>query len=159
LAARVVRAFARIDQAAIFTHSMTGRCLCGAVTFKVEHAELEHHACHCGMCRRWSGGSGFLGTTATGVTFAGSDKLGRFSSSGWAERGFCLQCGTTLFYFLKPTQAYTMSVGAFDDQTPFRLVREIFIDGKPPGYAFEGDHDRWTEAETFARLTPGSGET
>lgn len=53
-----------------------------------------------------------------------------------------------------PTRTYTMSVGAFDDQGPFRLVREIFIDRKPDGYAFVGDHERWTEAETFARLTP-----
>ena len=75
-------------------------------------------------------------------------------SSAWAERGFCKACGTTLFYYLKPTQAYTISVGAFDDQTSFQLVREIFIDRKPPGYAFAGDHERWTEAETFERLTP-----
>jgi len=133
---------------------MTGHCLCRAVTFTAEHVEVAHHACHCGMCRRWSGGSGFLGTTCTGVAFSGDEHLGRFTSSSWAERGFCTRCGTTLFYFLKPTQTYTMSVGTFDDQSAFRLVREIFIDHKPPGYAFTGDHERWTEAETFARLTP-----
>jgi hypothetical protein len=131
--------------------------LCGAVTFSAEHVELEHHACHCGMCRRWSGGSGFFGARCAGVTFAGADCLGRFVSSAWAERGFCKTCGTTLFYFLKPTETYTMSVGVFDDQRPFRLVREIFIDQKPSGYAFAGDHERWTEAETFERLTPPEG--
>jgi hypothetical protein len=132
---------------------MTGRCLCGVVTFSAKHVEHEHHACHCSMCRRWSGGA-FLGAACDDVTFAGTEHLRRFASSEWAERGFCGTCGTTLFYFLKPTQTYTMSVGAFDDQTPFRLTREIFIDRKPPGYAFVGDHERWTEAETFARLTP-----
>jgi hypothetical protein len=133
---------------------MTGHCLCGAVTFSAEHVELHHHACHCGMCRRWSGGSGFLATACTGVSFTSTDRLGRYTSSAWAERGFCASCGTTLFYFLKPTQMYMMSVGAFDDQSPFRLVREIFIDRKPGGYAFAGDHERWTEQETFERLTP-----
>jgi hypothetical protein len=133
---------------------MTGRCLCGAVTFTAEHVETDHHACHCSMCRRWSGGSGFLGTTATGVAFASTEHLGRYASSQWADRGFCTKCGTTLFYFLKPTQAYTVSVGAFEDQSPFRLVREIFIDKKPGGYAFVGDHERWTEKETFERMTP-----
>jgi hypothetical protein len=132
---------------------MTGRCLCGAVTFSAEHAEAAHHACHCGMCRRWSGAAFFAAQTA-GVTFTGGEQLGRYASSEWAERGFCKQCGTALFYFLKPTQTYMMSVGAFDDPAPFRLVREIFIDRKPEGYAFAGDHERWTEAETFARLTP-----
>ncbi|HKO51934.1 MAG TPA: GFA family protein [Polyangiaceae bacterium] len=124
------------------------------MTFSAQQVELQHHACHCGMCRRWSGGSGFLGSPCAGVTFGGSEHLQRFMSSDWAERGFCKACGTTLFYYLKPTQAYTMSVGAFDDQTLFQLVREICIDRKPSGYAFAGDHERWTEAETFERLTP-----
>jgi hypothetical protein len=132
----------------------TGRCLCGAVTFSAEGVETEHHACHCGMCRRWSGGSGFLGAPCADVRFHDDQLVGRFASSEWAERGFCLRCGTTLFYYLIPTQRYTMSVGTFDDVAPFRLVREIFIDHKPPGYSFEGERERWTEAETFERLTP-----
>lgn len=132
----------------------TGRCLCGAVTFSAEQVETDSHACHCGMCRRWSGGSGFLGASCEGVTFPNAEQLVRYSSSDWAERGFCNVCGTTLFYFLKPNQRYTMSVGAFDDQSPFRLAREIFIDCKPSGYAFAGEHERWTEAETFERLSP-----
>jgi hypothetical protein len=132
---------------------MTGRCLCGAVTFSAEEVELEHHACHCRMCRRWAG-SGFMAASTRGVTFTSNGELGRYASSTWAERGFCRTCGTTLFYFLKPTQTYMMSVGAFDDDAKFRLVREIFIDHKPPGHAFAGDHPRWTEEETMARLTP-----
>ncbi len=131
----------------------TGRCLCGAVRFTATEVEHHHHACHCEMCRRWSAGP-FLGATAHGVEFEGEDQLARYASSKWAERGFCRTCGTTLFYFLRPTQTYTMSVCAFDDQRPFALTLEIFIDRKPDGYAFAGEHPRWTEAETLERLTP-----
>ena len=106
------------------------------------------------MCRRWSGGSPFFASVCEGVVFEGEDQLGRFTSSPWAQRGFCKACGTTLFYFLVPAQKYMMSVGAFDEQSQFQLVREIFVDHKPPGYAFAGDHPRWTEAETLARMTP-----
>lgn len=132
----------------------SGRCLCGAVRFTAAEVETDYHACHCSMCRRWSGGSPFFAAASRGVEFEASDKLGTYESSVWARRGFCTSCGTTLFYFLKPTKTYMMSVGLFDDQTPFRLVREIFIDRKPDGYAFSGDHPRWTEQETFERLTP-----
>lgn len=131
---------------------MTGRCLCGAVSFAADEVETDHHACHCSMCRRWSS-SAFLGVHCAKVTFRG-ESLRRYVSSDWAERGFCATCGSTLFYFLKPTGEYTMSVGAFDDQTTFRLTREIFIDHKPPGHTYAGEHERWTEAETFERLTP-----
>jgi hypothetical protein len=132
----------------------TGRCLCGAVRFSAEHVETDHHACHCDMCRRWSGGSAFFATEVRGLVLEGTENLGTYASSDWAERGFCRNCGSTLYYYLKPTQAYMMSVGAFDDASMFRLVREIFIDRKPDGYAFAGEHPRWTEAETFERLTP-----
>jgi hypothetical protein len=131
----------------------SGKCLCGGVRFEAENVEAEYHACHCGMCRRWSGGSPFFAAHAERVVFEG-EALGRFDSSEWAQRGFCRSCGTTLFYFLKPSKSYMLSVGAFDDQSPFRLVREIFIDHKPAGYDLAGDHPRWTEAETLARLTP-----
>src|SRR5688572_28996824 len=121
-----------------------GRCLCGAVGFKAEGVETEHHACHCGMCRRWSGGAPFFGAWVAAVQFTGEEHLGRYASSPWAERGFCKLCGTTLFYFLKPARRYTLSVGAFDDVGPFQLVREIFIDHKPGGYAIAGEHPRLT---------------
>lgn len=127
-----------------------GKCLCGAVRFTAEQVETHHHACHCGTCRRWSGGAPFFAAVAQGVVFESSESLARYESSSWAERGFCKSCGSTLFYYLRPTQTYMMSVGAFDDPSAFRLVREIFIDHKPVGYAFAGDHPRLTEAETLA---------
>jgi hypothetical protein len=84
------------------------------------------------------------------VTFEGSEHLARCASSAWAERGFCTTCGSSLFYFLKPTQTYTLGVGTFDEPSQFELNREIFIDHKPEGYALAGDHPRLTEAEVFA---------
>ena len=133
---------------------LKGQCLCGAVAFSAEDADTDHSACHCGMCRRWSGGAPFFAARAKGVTFTSEEHLGRYASSAWAERGFCTKCGTILFYFLKPIGAYMMSVGAFDDADRFRLSLEIFIDRKPRGYDFAGSHPRWTEAETLERLTP-----
>jgi hypothetical protein len=101
------------------------------------------------MCRHWAGGP-FFGSSVKSVEFSGTENIGRFTSSAWAERGFCRQCGTTLFYYLKPASQYTLSVGAFDDAKPFKLTREIFIDQKPPGYALAGDHPRLTEREVLA---------
>lgn len=132
----------------------TGGCLCGAVRYAAEEVNTDYSACHCGMCRRWSGGSPFFAARARGITFQGEEHIGRHDSSRWATRAFCQKCGSSLFYFLKPTGAYMMSVGTFDDPAPFKLVLEIFIDRKPESYALGGDHPRWTEAETFEKLTP-----
>jgi hypothetical protein len=131
----------------------TGKCLCSAVRFTAESVETHHHACHCGMCRRWSGGALFV-AAATGVKFTGTENLATYRSSEWAERGFCKACGSSLFYLLKPTGQYMLCVGAFDDSSEFRLAREIYIDHKPGGYAFAGEHPRLTEEETLAEFAP-----
>lgn len=128
----------------------TGGCLCKAVRFTAAAVEPHHDACHCGMCRRWAGGPA-LTTVARGVVFEKFESLATYRSSKWAERGFCRTCGSSLFYHLLPADQYFMCVGAFDDAAQFRLTREIFIDHKPQGYEFAGEHPRLTEAETLAQ--------
>jgi hypothetical protein len=133
---------------------MTGACLCKAVTFTADGVDSKFSACHCGMCRRWNGGAPYFAVAVAGVTFTGDENISRYESSQWAERGFCKRCGTHLFYFLRPMQRYLMSMGSFDNTAQFTMSREIFVDRKPDGYELSGDHERWTEAETFQRLAP-----
>lgn len=135
--------------------ALMGKCLCGAVRFTAASAEPHFHACHCGTCRRWTGGGPMLATRAQGVEFEGAEHLERYDSSDWAERGFCRKCGTNLFYFLKPAQQYILSLGAFEDAGTFELAGEIYVDRKPAYYALAGDHERLTEAEFLARISPG----
>lgn len=130
--------------------TLTGRCLCGAVTFEARDVQPNHHACHCTMCRRWSG-SPFFGIHTGDVEFSGGDNIIRFDSSDWAARGFCATCGTNLFYYLKPKDSFSICAGTFDDQSAFKLTSEIFIDHKPDGYDFAGDLPTMTEAETLAK--------
>ena len=129
----------------------TGKCLCGAVKFTASGVETHVHACHCSMCRGWSG-SPMLAAAADGVVFDGEDKISRYASSAWAERGFCSECGSNLFYHLKDADQYIMCTGTFDDQSVFELVGEIYIDEKPPGYDFAGEHPRQTGEEFMASL-------
>ena len=71
---------------------MEAKCLCGAVSLKVE-AERKLHACHCGKCRTW-GGSAAITLSARNPKISGAEHIGRYRSSEWAERCFCKQCGT-----------------------------------------------------------------
>ncbi len=132
----------------------TGRCLCGAVTFTAHEVDTDIHSCHCGMCRRWGGGPAFAASVGS-VRFDGEEHIGRYQSSDWAERGFCRECGTNLFYRLKEADHYVMWMGTFDDAAPFRLAGEIYIDDKPPGYDLAGDHPRLTGSEFLASLQKG----
>ncbi|MES2490383.1 MAG: GFA family protein [Pseudomonadota bacterium] len=133
---------------------MNGHCLCGAVSFTSPDAK-EIGACHCGFCRRWSGGP-FLGVhCGPNVKFKGADQITVYSSSDWAERAFCKQCGTHLYYKLLPTGEYFVPAGAFDS-TDFELVSQIYIDNKPAYYSFANQTAMLTEAQVIAQYAPPS---
>lgn len=128
---------------------ISGRCLCGAVTFSAVAAKREVDVCHCNMCRRWAAGP-YIGLPHDGeVAFTGDDSLGLYKSSEWAERGFCRVCGSSLFYHLLGTDHYSFSANALDDQSGLVMTEQIFIDEKPDYYDFANDTPKRTGAEVF----------
>ncbi|MGH1464670.1 MAG: GFA family protein [Cognatishimia sp.] len=135
--------------------SVTGGCLCGAVRYTLREKPKETNACHCEMCRRWSGGV-FMSvrSRAEDVTLEGQDHMGRFKSSDWAERCFCTQCGSVLFYHVTAEGGFHdhhyFGFGTLDDQSGIPLTNESFIDKKSDGFAFSGKHSTMTEAEIMA---------
>ncbi len=130
----------------------SGHCLCGAVRFEAEAVDANFSACHCVMCQRWSGGPIFA-TSVARVTWHGEEHLTRYQSSDWAERGFCSICGSNLFYRVLKLKSHEMCIGAFDDKEGLIMASEIFIDRKPDGYTFAGDHARLTEKETLEKYS------
>jgi hypothetical protein len=138
----------------------TGRCLCGAVSYAAKDLEPKMAACHCGMCRRWTGGP-LLSVGSSDVSWSGTDKIRTYTSSEWAERGFCAVCGTSLFYRVTAPGPHHgrvhVAFGTLDDQSGFDLTLEFFIDLKPEAYTLAGERRRLTEAEVMA-LFSGSGE-
>lgn len=145
------------------TETRTGQCLCGAVTFTVTDPSHGLGVCHCGMCRRWSGGAMLtLAVPADAMSIEGSDHIRAFRSSDWAARHFCATCGSSLWYRLttpEAPQAYYIAAGLLDDLTGMKLEHEIYIDRKPDAFAFAGPTHQMTEAQFLASLTmPASPE-
>ncbi len=136
-----------------------GRCLCGTVTVTTKTLNPDVGACHCTMCRKWTGGPFMAVDCGTAVSFEGGDHISVYNSSEWAERGFCNQCGTHLFYRLKENQQYIMPVGLFDGVTEDQgLVfdHQIFIDEKPDFYDFANETRNMTGKEVFEQFMGGS---
>ena len=136
------------------TSTAKGHCLCGKVKISVPAASHSLGVCHCGMCRRWAGGPLFAIDCGNEVSFEGEDNIGVFESSDWAERGFCKNCGSNLFYRLKESRQYIMPLGLFDDLNDIVFDHQIFIDEKPGYYEFANDTHNMTGAEVFAKYAP-----
>ena len=135
--------------------SLTGKCMCGAVSFTATAKKPSVVVCHCEMCRRWSAGP-FMAVGCQSVTFKGEEHIKRIRSSDWAERGFCTQCGSNLFYHLANSGGYQMAAGLFDDPSTLRLSLQVFTDAKPDFYDFANDTKTLTEAEVLALYLDGS---
>lgn len=130
-----------------------GKCLCGSVQIEVDYASNELAACHCSMCRTWSGGPMLAIDCADSVQISGEKNVIRFSSSEWAERGFCGKCGTHLFYYLKPNNQYHVPAGLVVNDGECKFTHQIFIDEKPEYYEFRNETNNMTGAEVFAHFT------
>jgi len=127
--------------------AMTGRCLCGAVTVRVAGPhDPRPGACHCRMCKRWSGGL-FLcfNADAGGVTVDGP--VTRFASSDFAERAFCSVCGSHLWMRDNTGKTYDLMPGLFDEARDWPLRSEVYADRAMASMRLQGDHLRATKAE------------
>ncbi len=120
-------------------------CLCGHVEIRVADVRRKFTACHCDMCRKW-GGTWMAAECAAGVEINGEDAVCVYSSSEWAERGFCSKCGTHLFFKHKGESKLFIPVGLFNDVDDFDFRRQIFIDRKPDYYCFANQTLEVTEA-------------
>ncbi|MBL4821757.1 MAG: GFA family protein [Gammaproteobacteria bacterium] len=130
----------------------TGSCLCGLVQIEVENMNPNVGACHCGMCRKWGGAPFMEVNCGSKVSFAGEEHITVFSSSNWADRGFCAKCGSHLFYRLKSSQEYMVSVGLFGNDDRLVFDNQVFIDEKPSFYSFSNTTNDMTGAEIFAKF-------
>jgi len=136
----------------------SGGCLCGAVRFTASPSDHEVGACHCSMCRRWTAGPFLVRDCGTSLKIEDKANLGVYRSSEWAERAFCKQCGTPLYYRLIDKDLFFVSAEAFDDVKGLTFSSQIFIDEKPAYYDFANKTHNMTGAEVFAQFAPGSDE-
>jgi hypothetical protein len=130
-----------------------GQCLCGKVKVSANKASNHVGVCHCSFCRKRTGGPLFALDCGTEVSFHGKDNISVYNSSEWAERGFCKQCGSNLFYRLKEKQHYFIPAGLFEDDKEFVFDHEVFVDEKPKYYDFKNETSKMTGAEVFAKFT------
>lgn len=134
--------------------SASGSCLCGKVEMKTDGMSDKFGACHCGMCQKW-GGSAFLSVgCGTNLNITGHEYITTFKSSEWANRAFCRECGTHLYYEFSKNNDRSVPIGFFDNTDALTFAHEIFTDKADGKYSFKEETTMMTEAETFARYAP-----
>ena len=118
----------------------TGSCLCGAVAFEIHGPLDDVVACHCSQCRKQTGNYWASTQCADAdLKFTRQDGLKWFQSSDFAKRGFCKECGSTLFWKKSSGDPVTsICVGSIDGKTGLKLGGHIFTADAGDYYVIAG---------------------
>jgi hypothetical protein len=114
--------------------TMTGGCQCGRIRYSVEIEDDEAYLCHCGYCRRATGGVSiaFKNVSAASVTWA--EQPDWYQSSPIARRPFCARCGTPLGFAYLDSRHMDLTVGSFDEPGYFRPTSNFSIETALQGW-------------------------
>ena len=105
----------------------SGRCLCGAVRYRVTGPLRGVLNCHCDQCRRTHGHVAAYTRVARGdLELLETRGLKWFRSSPKARRGFCQDCGASLFWEPAEGDAISIAAGTLDPPTGLRTLAEIY---------------------------------
>jgi len=111
------------------TETVTGGCQCGRVRYAAVIADDRADLCHCGMCRRATGGvSAALKTVPLADLSWTATPPDHYHSSPIARRPFCSACGTPLGFQFLDSEAMDLTVGSFDDPARFRPAANFSIE-------------------------------
>jgi hypothetical protein len=117
------------------TETLSGGCLCGAVRYQLKPPLRPSIACHCGQCRRTSGH--YVSATSVprqNFTLTRSDGLKWYRSSARARRGFCRECGSSLFWSVDARDTISIMSGTIDGETGLHTAAHICVADKGDYY-------------------------
>lgn len=136
----------------ITNENVIGSCLCGGVKFEGVPSQNGTGVCHCKMCRTQSSGPFFAVRMQNGVTVTESRGLQWYDASDIGERGFCRECGSTMFWRSKdcPPGEWAVSAGTLPDDAVGPIFEHIWTDDQPPYYDFADTSPRRSAADCLA---------
>jgi len=118
---------------------ITGRCLCGAVTYSADTEPIAQAVCHCTDCQRQTGNpfSVIVGVPRDAFDVEG-DSLASFTTTGedhggGTERYFCSACGSPVFSIaaVAPQLAF-IKAGSLDDSSWLEPAIEVWTRSAQP---------------------------
>ena len=117
-----------------------GRCLCGAVTFKIKGELRQVLVCHCSQCRR-SSGHQWAATAAPveAIDIDCQNTLSWYRSSSKAKRGFCRRCGSSLFWQLDGSTSLSIAAGSLNLPTGLSTQEHIYFENASDYYRVHPD--------------------
>ena len=113
-------------------------CLCGGIKIKVK-GKLRHIInCHCSQCMKTHGNyAAYTACPENNITFIKKRTLKWYNSSKIAKRGFCSNCGASMFYKLFNSNNISIAAGMLNNPTKLKTHFNIFTKKKLDFYKLD----------------------
>ena len=121
-----------------------GGCLCGAVKYEVRGKLRDVINCHCSQCLRTHGHfSAYSAAKREDVHMIEDRGLNWFCSSVYARRGFCRECGASLFWEPFASDTISIAAGTLARPTGLTTIRHVYVSDAGDYYAITDDLERF----------------
>ena len=118
---------------------ITGRCLCGSVTYSTDAEPVVQAVCHCTDCQRQTGSpfTVVVGVPRSALTVEG-DTLASFTTigedhGGETQRSFCSACGAPVFSTSAAVpELALLKAGSLDDASWLEPAVEVWASSAQP---------------------------
>lgn len=121
-----------------------GGCLCEAVRYTIKGILRDVVNCHCKQCQRTHGNyAAYTATHKDGLIVTQTLGLKWYPSSAHARRGFCQECGASLFWEPLNEPYIGIAAGTLDPPTALTAVRHIFVADAGDYYAINDELERF----------------
>ena len=130
-----------------------GRCLCGQVQFEIQGELRPIVNCHCSKCRKFHGNYGaYTRVKVENLKITEQKSLKWYKSAtdetANVHRGFCSECGSSLFWHPKGQPNISIAAGSLDSPTNLKTIGHIWCSQKADFYQIEDDlpkfEERWS---------------
>ena len=109
----------------------TGGCLCGAVKYRIRGDLRGVVNCHCAKCRHFHGNFGAYTRVAfDDIEILEDGDLKWFRSvtdeTPNVYRGFCAECGSSLFWHPRDQKFISVAAGSLDQPTGLKTIGHVW---------------------------------
>ena len=119
--------------------SLSGGCLCGGVRYRVTGPLRDVIFCHCTRCRRTHGHFAAYTACAREHLELEEDRTLRWYELDASRRGFCSECGASVFWEREGRPTISISAGTLDGPTGLRPSHHVFVADAGDYYAIADD--------------------
>ena len=110
---------------------INGGCLCGAVRYEINDKLRGIVNCHCSKCRKFNGHfAAYTSIKYTSLTLLEQRGLKWYQSitdeTPNVYRGFCTECGSSLFWHPRDQERIAVAAGSLDDPIKLQTIGHVW---------------------------------